>query len=64
MSAEVDKRIKLVSTSRSGSPLSPRDIGTVWRVTPVGTLRVVWDKGCRFDLNPGTDQWEILPEES
>lgn len=60
MSSETGKRIKLVSISKPGSPVSPGDTGTVWRVTQLGTLRVVWDNGCRFDLNPSTDQWEVL----
>ena len=55
--SEVGNRIKLVSISKSDSPVGPGDIGTVWRVTQVGTIRVVWDKGFRFDLNQDADQW-------
>ncbi len=55
MSSETGKRIKLVSISKPGSPVSPGDTGTVWRETQVGT-----DKGYQFDLNPSTDHWEVL----
>lgn len=61
MHSEIGRRIKLVSISKPGSPVSPGDIGTVWRITQVGTVRVTWDNGCRFDLDPRIDQWEVLP---
>jgi hypothetical protein len=40
--------------------VAPGDTGTIWRVTPIGTVRVVWDNGSKFDLNPKTDQWEVI----
>jgi hypothetical protein len=63
MSSENGKRIRLVNVSRAGAPVAPGDVGTIWRVTPIGTVRVVWDNGSRFALNPKTDQWEVLPDE-
>lgn len=64
MNERTGNRIRLVSISRPDAPVSPGDMGTIWRITPIGTLRVVWDNGSRFDLNPKTDQWEVLPDGS
>ena len=62
--SENGKRVRLISTSKLGTPLKPGDTGTVWRVTPIGTRRVVWDNGSKSDLDPKTDQWEVLTDES
>ena len=64
MSSENGKRIKLINTSKKDSPLKPGDTGTVWRITPIGTRRVIWDNGSKFDLDPKTDQWEVITNES
>lgn len=61
MRQENGRRIRLVRTSKQNAPVNPGDTGTVWRVTPIGTVRVVWDNGSKFDLDPKTDQWEELP---
>ena len=62
MSSENGKRIKLIHVSRPESLVSPGATGTIWRVTPIGTVRVAWDNGSKSDLNPKTDQWEVLPD--
>jgi hypothetical protein len=62
--SENGKRIRLISTSKPDTPLKPGDTGTVWRITQIGTRRVVWDNGNRFDLDPKTDKWEVLTNES
>ena len=59
--SDIGRRIKLIRISKPGTPLSPGDTGTIWRVTPIGTRRIVWDNGSRFDLDPENDQWEVLP---
>jgi hypothetical protein len=63
MSPENGKRIKVVHVSKPGAPVSPGDRGTIWRTTPIGTVRVAWDKGCSFDLDPRKDRWEVLSDE-
>ena len=60
MAVDVGDRVKLVETEREDAPVSPGDTGEVWRITPIGTVRVKWDNGSRFDLNPKTDQWEVI----
>jgi hypothetical protein len=60
MNSENGKRIRLIRVSKPNSPVAPGDTGTIWRVTPIGTVRVVWDNGSKFDLNPKTDQWEVI----
>jgi hypothetical protein len=60
MTTEAGDRIKLVKVSQPDTPVSSGDTGTVWRVTPIGTVRVKWDSGARFDLNPGKDEWEVI----
>ncbi len=56
------KRIKVVEIAKPGMPVGPGEIGTVWRVTQQGRLRVVWDSGARCDLDPKVDKWEELPQ--
>jgi len=60
MNSENGKRIRLIRASKPNSPVAPGDTGTIWRVTPIGTVRVVWDNGSKFDLNPKADQWEVI----
>jgi hypothetical protein len=60
MNSENGKRIRLIRASKPNSPVAPGDTGTTWRVTPIGTVRVVWDNGSKFDLNPKTDQLEVI----
>ena len=60
VNSQVGSRVKLVSSSRSNIPIKPGDTGTVWRVTQIGTVRVLWDIGYRLDLDPKTDRWEVL----
>jgi hypothetical protein len=64
MGQENGRRIRLVQTSKTNAPVAPGATGTVWRVTQVGTVRVVWDNGSKFDLDPRTDRWEELPNGS
>ena len=45
-------------------PIKPGDTGTVWWLTQIGIVRVLWDVGCRFDLDPETDRWEVLADEN
>jgi hypothetical protein len=56
------RRIKAVHIAKSGAPVNPGETGTVWRVTQLGGLRVVWDSGARFDLDPKVDKWEELTQ--
>ena len=60
MTIEVGDRVKFVGSSRDNIQLSRGDEGTVWRVTPIGTVRVKWDNGARFDLDPNKDEWEVI----
>jgi hypothetical protein len=60
MTTEIGDRVKFIKSSRTDIQLSGGDEGTVWRVTPIGTVRVKWDKGARFDLQPGKDEWELV----
>ena len=62
--AKVGDRIELNNTSREESPVAPGDTGTVWRVTQTGIVRVKWDDGTRFDLDPQKDRWKVLSNES
>jgi hypothetical protein len=62
MNLEAGRRIKAVHIAKAGVSVSPGDTGTVWRVTALGTLRVVWDSGARCDLDPKVDKWEELPQ--
>ena len=59
VNSQVGRRVKLVSSSRPNIPVKPEDTGVIWRVTQIGTVRVLWDNGCRLDLDPKTDQWEV-----
>ncbi len=61
--AKVGDRIELINTSREESPVKPGDTGTVWRVTQRGIVRVKWDDGTRFDLDPQKDRWKVLSNE-
>lgn len=61
--SENGTRIRFIRTSKQTAIVKPGDIGTVWRVTPIGIRRVVWDSGSRCDLDPKTDQWEVLNDE-
>ena len=60
MTIEVGDRVKFIGSSRDSIQLSGGDEGTVWRVTPIGTVRVKWDNGARFDLDPSKDEWEVI----
>jgi len=60
MTIEVGDRVKFIRSSRENIQLSDGDVGTVWRVTPIGIVRVKWDNGARFDLDPGKDEWEVI----
>jgi len=56
----VGKRVRLINSRKTSIPVKPGDTGVIWRVTQIGTVRVTWDNGLRFDLDPKTDQWEVL----
>jgi hypothetical protein len=60
MTTETGNRVKLIKTLRDSIPVSIGELGMVWRVTPIGTVRVKWDKGARFDLDPRRDEWEVI----
>jgi hypothetical protein len=60
MTIGIGDRVKFIRSSRENIPLSNGDLGTVWRVTPIGTVRVKWDNGARFDLDPSKDEWEVI----
>jgi len=60
VTSEVGDRIKLVNTLRESIPVNRGETGTVWRVTPIGTVRVKWDNGIRFDLDHRKDEWEVI----
>lgn len=60
MTIEVGDRVKFVRSSRENIQLSHGETGIVWRVTPIGTVRVKWDSGARFDLDPQKDEWEVI----
>jgi len=60
MTIGIGDRVKFIESSRADIQLSGGDEGTVWRVTPIGTVRVKWDNGTRFDLDPGKDNWELI----
>ena len=61
--SEIGRRVRLIRTSKPGTPVRPGDTGTVWRVTQYGTWRIVWDNGGKLDLDPSTDEWEVLAEQ-
>ena len=56
----VGKRVRLINSGKTSIPVKPGNTGTIWRVTPIGTVRVIWDNGIQFDLDPKTDRWEVL----
>ena len=60
MTTDVGDRVKFIRSPRENIHLSDGDEGTVWRVTPIGTVRVKWDSGARFDLDPHKDEWEVI----
>ena len=60
MTIGIGDRVKFIKSSRTDIHLSGGDEGTVWRVTPIGTVRVKWDNGARFDLEPSKDDWEVI----
>jgi hypothetical protein len=60
MTIEVGDRIKLLRSSRENIQVSEGDTGVVWRVTPIGMVRVKWDSGARHDLDPRKDEWEVI----
>ena len=60
MTIKVGDRVKFIRSSRENVQLSDGDVGMVWRITPIGTVRVKWDNGARFDLDPGKDAWEVI----
>ena len=59
MTIKVGDRVKFIRSSQANIELSDGDEGTVWRVTPIGTVRIKWDNGARFDLDPSKDEWEV-----
>jgi hypothetical protein len=59
---QIGKRVKLISSTRENLAVRPGDVGVVWRITRIGTWRVLWDNGNRCDLNPKTERWEILDD--
>jgi len=60
MIVEVGDRVRFIRSPRENIHLSDGEEGTVWRVTPIGTVRVKWDNGARFDLDPCKDEWEVI----
>ena len=60
MTAAVGDRVKFVRSSRENIEVSDGETGMVWRVTPIGIVRVKWDNGARFDLDPQKDEWEVI----
>ena len=60
LAIEVGDRVKFLKTAKENAPVHSGDVGKVWRVTPIGTLRVIWDNGSKFDLDPKSDQWEVM----
>lgn len=60
MTIEVGDRIKLLRSSRENIQVSNGETGIVWRVTPIGIVRVKWDNGDSYDLDPRRDEWEVI----
>lgn len=60
MTIDVGDRVKLAQTENEYAPVGPGDTGEVWRVTPIGIIRVKWDNGSKFDLDPESDKWEVI----
>ena len=60
MTTEVGDRVRFIRSLRENIQLSGGNEGTVWRVTPIGTVRVRWDNGAKFDLDPSKDEWEVI----
>jgi hypothetical protein len=57
---EAGRRVRFIRSSRPNMAIRPGETGIVWRVTQFGTRRVLWDDGSRSDLDPKTDDWEVL----
>jgi hypothetical protein len=60
--SDIGKRVRLISSSRPETSVTPGDIGTIWRVTQFGKIRVKWDDGSGGDLDPEKDEWEVLED--
>jgi len=60
MTIEIGDRVKFIRSSRENIQVSDGETGIVWRVTLIGTIRVKWDNGARFDLDPRKDEWEVI----
>ena len=64
VSLEIGSVIRLLSSSRTNLPVELGDNGVVWGANSSGSYHVLWDNGCQFDLDPKTDRWEVVSDES